>query len=412
MSSNSAIPARVVVTGLGAVSAAGWGVPALNDALRSGRTCIGPFDRFDNASQRTHIAGQVPAGPAREKRPKAPWGGLSYSDRFALFASMEAVAHAGFAQLDACTTGLFFGGTTAGLFETEVYFEALLRQATDMPRRGLLASHTLGAPAEAVARHFLLEGPVETVSSACASGGLALEQALRALRTGEVDVALAGGADALCITTYSGFNALRAVDEQPCRPFRQERAGMSLGEGAAVLVLESLEHARARGAQPLAELLGAGSSCDAHHMTAPHAQGIGAALAIERALADAGIGPDDVDLVNSHGTGTPVNDVAELAALQRVFGERVAQLPLEATKAILGHLLGAAGAIEAVAVVLGLLAQEQRPTPAAGPMDPALQAGLIFDAPRPLPGLRTALSASLGFGGANAAVILARWQSA
>jgi 3-oxoacyl-(acyl-carrier-protein) synthase len=413
MNSNRRTPhRRVVVTGLGAVSAAGWGVTPLREALRSGCTAIGPFDRFNHAAQRTHIAGQVPptaraTGVGRSAR----WNRLSNSDRFALFSACEAAAQAGFSlPIDGRGAGVFFGSSTGGLIETERYFEELVRHPGSRPRRALLASHLLGTPAETVARHLGVHGPVETVSSACASGGLAIEQAFRAVRGSEVDIALAGGADCLCLTTYSGFNSLRAVDERPCRPFRADRAGMSLGEGGAVLVLEALEHARARGARPLAEILGAGSTCDADHMTAPHAEGQWAALAVERAIADAGLEPEAIDFVNAHGTGTPLNDTAECAGLRRVFGERTRSIPIEATKSVVGHLLGAAGVIAAVSAVLGLLDREVHPTPGGGEIDPACSVDLVLDGPRSIPGMRTALSASLGFGGANAAAVWSRWE--
>jgi 3-oxoacyl-(acyl-carrier-protein) synthase len=410
-SSADGLRRRVVVTGLGAVTAAGWGVTALREALRSGRTAIGPLDGFDSGRQRTHVAGQVPPGPPAGRQCSIHWGRLSNSDRFALFAALEAAEQAGFVvPFEHGRAGVFFGSSTGGLHEAEEYFEALLRRPESRPSRSLLASHPLGAPAETVARHLRIQGPVETVSSACASGGLAVEQALRALRAREVDVALAGGADSLCLTTYSGFNALRAVDERPCRPFRADRAGLSLGEGGAVLVLEALEHAQARGAQPLAEIVGAGSSCDANHMTAPHAEGSGAVVALQRALEDAGLQADGIDAVNAHGTGTPLNDAAEWAALSRVFGARARSLPMEATKGVLGHLLGAAGGIEAVAAVLGLLAGEVHPTPGGGAIDPALPVGLALDGPRSVPAMRTTVSVSLGFGGANAAVVLGRWK--
>ncbi|HEX2465579.1 MAG TPA: beta-ketoacyl-[acyl-carrier-protein] synthase family protein [Thermoanaerobaculia bacterium] len=395
-----------MVTGLGAVSAAGWGVAPLRRALCSGRTLIGPFDRLDHARQRTHVAGQVPSGPTAGGDDLSTRD-LSIADRFAIFAAMEAVADAELAlPLDGARVGVFFGSTTGGLYETERYLEAIVRRPDSRPPRSLLVSHSLGAPAEAVARHLGIEGPVETVSSACCSGGLAIEQALRAVRSGEVDVALAGGADVLCLTTYSGFNALRAVADGPCRPFRADRSGMSLGEGGATLVLESLDHLRSRAGRALAELLGAGSSCDASHMTAPHAGGLGAAQAIERSLEDSGIGPGDVDLINAHATGTPLNDAAESAAFARVFGDRASAIPVEATKGMLGHLLGTAGAIEAVSAVIGLLEKQVHPTSGGDGVDPALSVRLVHDAPLPMPELRTVLSVSLGFGGANAAVVL------
>lgn len=417
MHSNSSHPEpRIVITGLGAVTAAGWGVTSFQEALRSGRTSIGPFDRFDHSRQRTHVAGQVPPSAALDekagRRLHPRWNRFSNSDRFALFSAYEAIDQAGLAEpLGELSVGVFFGSITGGMFETEKYFDNLCR-SKGRPPLALLASHTLSAPAETVARHLGISGPVETVSSACASGGLAIEQAMRAVRSGEVEIALAGGADCLCLTTYSGFNALRAVDEQSCRPFRGDRAGLSLGEGGAVLVLETLEHAQARGARPLAEMIGVGSSCDANHMTAPQAEGTGAAVAIQRALDDARLDPADIDFVNAHGTGTPLNDAAEWAALVRVFGERAKQIPVEATKASTGHLMGAAGVIEAMSAALALMAREISPTPGGNSIDPALGVDLVIDNARSMPRMRTALSTSFGFGGANSAVILGRWDAA
>ena len=315
-----------MVTGLGAVSAAGWGVTPLRRALRSGLTLIAPFDRLDHARQRTHVAGQVPSRPRGwttvTRRPETSPSriGSRSSPRWRRSPTRELAL-----PLDGARVGVFFGSTTGGLYETEQYLEVIVERPGSRPPRSLLVSHSLGAPAEAVARHLGVEGPVETVSSACCSGGLAIEQALRAVRSGEVDIALAGGADVLCLTTYSGFNALRAVAEGPCRPFRADRSGMSLGEGGATLVLESLDHLRSRAGRALVELLGAGSSCDASHMTAPRPDGLGAASAIERSLQDSGIGPGDVDLINAHATGTPLNDAAEsrrVRARVRGPGER------------------------------------------------------------------------------------------
>jgi 3-oxoacyl-[acyl-carrier-protein] synthase II len=202
------------------------------------------------------------------------------------------------------------------------------------------------------------------------------------------------------------------VDERPCRPFRADRAGLSIGEGAAVLVLESLERALARGARPLAELAGAGASCDAHHMTAPDPSGRGAAQAMLAALADAGVDPADVDFVNAHATGTPLNDAAEWSALEQALGARAGETPLVLTKAVLGHLLGSAGAVEAVATVLCLLHGELHSAPDEGAdtFDPALPARLVAGRPVPCPGVRVALSTSLAFGGSNAALVFTRCE--
>jgi 3-oxoacyl-(acyl-carrier-protein) synthase len=179
--------------------------------------------------------------------------------------------------------GVFFGGSTGGMWECEEYVARLLGVRAGRPGIAWLASQQINCPGDAVARQLRLTGPTLTISSACASGTLAVGAALDAIRRGEIDVAIAGGSDALCVLTYSGFNALRSVDPEPCRPFRADRVGLSLGEGAGVLVLETARSAQSRGAKPLAELLGWGASCDAHHLTAPHPEGVGAARAIAAA---------------------------------------------------------------------------------------------------------------------------------
>jgi 3-oxoacyl-(acyl-carrier-protein) synthase len=404
---------RIAVSGMGAVSGLGWGIEALWEGLRAGRTAIRPFHRFDHALHRTHLAAEV-VDPIEAREGQRDH--LSLADRFAVFAADEAVRAAGLSapfDPDSDTeAGVWFGSSTGGMFESEEFFH---RFVTDRrhARLGDLVSQQVNGPGDAVARHLGVTGPVQTISSACSSGALALGAALEALRSGTVDIAIAGGSDSLCQLTYAGFNALRAVDENPCLPFRAARAGMSFGEGAAVLVLEPLERVLARGATPLAELAGAGSACDAHHMTAPDPSGAGAAAAMSAALRDAGLPPAAVDFVNAHATGTPLNDASEWEALRRVFGERAAEIPIVLTKAMLGHLLGSAGAIEAVVTVLCLRHRELHPAPRperdqdGGAED--LPASLVLDRPLPLPDARSAVSTSLAFGGSNAALVFSRW---
>lgn len=402
---------RVVVTGIGAVTAAGWGTGPFGAALWAGRTAISGFSRFDHAAQRTHIAGEVPPEPAAARQVRG-WHGLSNTDRFAVWAALEASQQAGLSwPLTTAEAAVFFASSTGGLYETERFVRETLDAPGVAAPRGLLASYSLSSPAEAIARRLGATAAVESVSSACAASALAIEQALRAIRRGEVEVAFTGGADCLCVTTYAGFNSLRAVDEQPCRPFRADRGGLSLGEGAGVLVLEALDHALARGATPLAELMGAGSSCDANHMTAPTSDGSWAAQAMQRALADAGLDSADIDFLNAHGTATALNDAAEAAAVRLVFGERAASIPVEATKGVVGHLLGAAGAVEAVATILSLRAGSVHPAPAGGQVDAELGLAVVLGHPHAESPLRTALSANLGFGGANAALVLRRWPT-
>jgi 3-oxoacyl-[acyl-carrier-protein] synthase II len=400
----------VAVSGLGAVCGLGWGVALLWEALRAGRGAIGPFRRFDHSGHRTHLAAEAGEPPADFLRAFPDRKRLSISDRFALFAAREAVAQAGLpVPLDGeAEAGVWFGSSTGGMFESEEFFRKFLRDRR-RARLSTLAAQQVNAPGDAVARHLGVTGPVRTLSSACASGALALGAALDAVRSGEVEVAVAGGSDSLCQLTYAGFNALRSVDETPCRPFRACRAGMSFGEGAAVLVLEPLERVLARGGRPLAILAGAGSSCDAHHMTAPDPTGTGAAAALEAALRDAGLSAEAVGFVNVHGTGTPLNDAAEFQALRRVFGERAGEIPLVATKALVGHLLGSSGALEAVATILCLMHGELHPVPGGAAPDPELPVALVQEDPRPLDGAPAAVSTSLAFGGSNAALVFSRW---
>ena len=397
--------APVAITGLGAVSGFGWGVGAFWQGLLAGATAIRDFRRFDHSAFRTHVASEVPAEFAAEA-----WSDrarTTLADRFALFAASEALAAAGLPErLDGVAAGLFFGSSTGGMLEAEEFFAELTAPARRRIPIGRLAAQQPCGPGDAVARVHGVGGPVETIASACASATLALGSALDALRAGEIDLALAGGADSLCRLTFAGFNSLRAVDPRPCRPFRAEREGMSVGEGGAVLVLETRAHAERRGARVLGWLAGVGASCDAHHMTAPDPAGDGISRAVAAALADAGVDAAAIDFVNLHGTGTPANDAAEARMLARIFGERVARLPATSTKGAVGHYLGAAGAIEAVATLLCLEHGLVHPTPGEGTPDPNAPVDLVVGAARPVPGARLALSTNLAFGGANAAAIL------
>jgi len=409
---------RVVVTGLGAVCGWGEGVEALWQGLLGAGTAIRPFRRFDAARYRTQLAAEVPGelgdgGAPSRANGHAAVARLSLADRFALAAAGEALAQAGLEpRRDTAEAGVFFGSSTGGMWESERYYAHLIHHQPGRPRLAWITSQQYNGPGDAVARWSGAAGPVETLSSACTSGALAIAAAADALREGEAEVALAGGSDSLCQLTYAGFNSLRAVDAGPCLPFRRERDGMSLGEGAAVLVLETLARARARGARPIAELLAGASSCDAHHMTAPAPDGRGAVAAIQRALEEAGIDADEVDFVDAHGTGTPLNDAAEWQALLATLGPRAAAVPVAAPKGSVGHLLGAAGALEAVATVLCLARGCVHPTPCGGSIDEAAPARLVLGAALSDESLRVGLSINLAFGGSNAALLFERWNGA
>lgn len=413
---------RIAITGAGVVSAWGWGVGPFWSGVVSGRPAIGAFDRFDPSGYFTRIAAQVPPengaaseGLAASDRSPDPGSdgthGASRADRFAEWAAREAIAGAELpGDLAERNAGVFFSSSTGGMLESEEFY-ARFRTGATAGASGFpcLRSQPVSSPGDRVARLLRVTGPVETESAACASATLAIGSALDDLRSGAIDVAIAGGSDSLCRTTYGGFNALRSVDGEPCRPFRADRAGLSLGEGAAVLVLEPLEDALARGARPIAELCGTGASADAHHMTAPDPDGGFPGVAVERAIRDARWTAEDIDFINAHGTGTPKNDVSESRAIARVFDGRT--LPVTSTKGSVGHLLGSAGAIEAVATALCLREGRVHPTPGDGELDPETTVHLVRE-PGGIEGpWRRAVSINLGFGGCNGALALARWDA-
>jgi len=400
---------RVAVTGVGAVSAWGWGRELLWDGLLSGRTRIADRRAFDEFEFRTHIAAEVPAAPAGFAARFRGWSRLCMADRFAVVAAAEALSQARLGPtLENSGSAVIFGSSTGGMSEFEEYYERLHAVPDVSPPRHLLATQQVSAPGDAVARQFQASGPTYTISSACTSGTLAIGQAYELVREGEVRMAIAGAADGLCRITYGGFNSLRSVDERPCRPFREDRAGLTIGEGGAVVVLERWEDATKRGAEPLAELVGFGSSNDAHHMTAPHPAGRGAVQALEQAFAGSKLGPASIGFINAHGTGTPLNDAAEFQAFSTVFGTRAREIPVTSMKCSVGHLLGAAGALETVASSLCLRYQRLHPTAAAGAIDPATPVRLVENGAIPTCPLRAGVTLNLGFGGSNAALILAR----
>lgn len=411
------VSSRFVVTGLGAVSCWGWRAADLWRGLAGGASTIGVPERFDTSAHRTHLAGEAPPTPEEILRLIPKGHRSSRADAFAVGAASEACRHAKLAGVEGNpgtegnpAIGVFFGGSTAAMAECERFFHQLHQGDLGRAEIGQLASHPLNSPGDTVARLLGTCGPVQSVSSACASGGLAIGAALDALRDGDIEIAIAGGADSLCQLTYGGFNALRIVDGEPCSPFRSRRQGINLGEGAGALVIETLEHARRRGARPLAELLGIGASCDAHHMTAPHPEGAGAARALVHALDDAGVEAREVAFINAHGTGTPQSDAAEWRAIESVFESRASRIPVVSTKASVGHLLGSSGAIEAVATVQCLDAGLAPATPGGGPIDEALGVDLVDGRARSLPRDCVAVSTSLGFGGANAVIVLRDWS--
>ena len=409
----SSIGSAVVITGLGVVSPLGAGVDTFWRGLARGQQAIEPLELFDASGHRTHLAATVPARALAlplDLFSRRAGCGLSRTDRMTLLAAQEAWRGAGLPEpgssADARGIGLFFGSMTAGMYEAEQAFWGWPARGHGRVRTKAFARQPNGTPAETLARHLSLEGPIEVMASACSASSMAIESALDALRSGEVEIALAGGADGLCQTAFGGFNALRAVDPRPTRPFRPDRAGLSLGEGAALLVLETRERALERGAAILGGLAGSGSSCDAYHMTAPAPDGEGVARAMRKALEDARIDADSIAFFNAHGSGTPQNDAAEAQALGAVFGARATTLPVTSTKGCIGHSLGSCGALEAVATLLCLRHGAVHPTPGTGPVDTRAAVDLVLGEPRPLVDARFGMTVNLAFGGANVALIV------
>ena len=396
---------QVVVTGRGTVNALGSSVAEFAAALRAGTSAIGPVTLFDTKGYRARIAAQVHDDDAPATLPRALRRRSSRSDVFALRATAEALAESGITDAVAPDRiGVVLGGTTGGMLRAE----ECLRARVEGRSARYVVDPIIGAPisvsADVIADAFDLRGPRLALSTACSSSGNALGTALDWLRLGRVDAVVTGGTESLCRMTFAGFNALHALSLEPCRPFDRRRAGLSLGEGAAILVVESAAHAARRGARAHAALVGWGNSADAHHLTAPHPQGTGAILAMTRALANAGLQPADIDYINAHGTGTPLNDAVEAAAIGVVFGE-APHLAVSSTKGAVGHTLGAAGAIEALATILALRDGFVPPTVNLEEPEPEWALDLVPGGSRDAT-LRYALSNSYGFGGNNTSVVL------
>ncbi len=393
---------RIVVSGLGVVSPYGAGVKAFWEGLAAGTCAVRPISLIDTEGFRARIAAEVPADVM---------AGLGVSprraraDRIGLAAAREALANAGLGRAERAEAALVIGAVGGGMLEGEGWYWEETRTGRPSPRIKALRSILPYTHAETLGWRLGIRGPKETVVMACASGAASIALAADLIHDGIVPVALAGGVDALTRICFMGFNALKLLDPAPCRPFDRDRRGMSIGEAAAFLVLEDAEHCRARGGSVHAELLGAGMSTDAHHVTSPHPEGDGMSRAMSLALEDAGIDAGAVDYVNAHGTGTLQNDRTEALALARVFG--AGRVPVSSTKSLVGHTMAAAGSVEAVASVLALQHGLIPPTANLVTIDPEIPFDCVPITARPAP-LEIALSNSFGFGGQNVSLIFRR----
>ncbi|MEP7310437.1 MAG: beta-ketoacyl-[acyl-carrier-protein] synthase family protein [Acidobacteriota bacterium] len=400
---------RVAVTGIGLMSALGSTRDDVWRGLLEGRCGIGDVSLFDASGYRSSKAAEMrPYARDPELSPHA-WGRLSRADQTAIIASREALADSGLLDsgVNLTRAGVMLGSGTADLMRNEEWFEEAQRVGLRRAPPSKIFNHFPSTPSDTLASHFGFEGAKASVLSACSSSTVAIGYAADAIAGGRLDAALAGASDVLCRLTLSGFNALRLVDTEPCRPFCRTRKGMNIGEAAAILVLEEYSRAERRGARIYAEILGYGIRCEAHHPTAPEPEGRAVAALVTAALRAAQIGSDQVDHVNAHGTATPQNDQAEARGLRQVFGERARRIPVTSIKSMVGHCLSAAGAIEAAVLAMSLDRGVVPPTIHYRERDPECDVDIVSNEARELP-ISCGLSISLAFGGNNAALVMRR----
>jgi len=401
-------PSRVVITGAGIITALGLGWKPNAEGFRTGRTAFRPVSLFDVSHQRAKRAAEIDL-PAALPSTLLNAKHIARLDRAAsllLLATVEAWRQSGWEPAE--NRPLVLGTTAGGMSLGEAYFRQAVQRPHSHRHQPTRAVHYQPqVQARMVLDALGSSGPITIVSNACASGGNAIGHAWELIRYGRAECALAGGYDALSELVFSGFDALQALSTTLCRPFDARRDGLALGEGAAVVALETLEHARRRGAPILGELIGYGTAIDQHHLTQPHPQGDTTLTVMKQACATAGVTPEDVDYLNAHGTGTVLNDSSEAHAISKWAGRRAATLPVSSTKASIGHLLGGAGAVEAVICLMTLCEQWLPPEMAFETPDPACHFPVVHQ-PQDAR-VNVALSNSFGFGGVNATLILRRW---
>ena len=403
---------RIVITGLGTINAIALGALEFSSALRQGVCGIGPVTVFDTADYRTRTGGEVKNFSPREMiPPEFSLKRMSRSDLMALAAALEALKDAGLfpfpedLQEDA---GVVIGGGAGGMLEGEAAYRRFLKGGDSGVRYSHFSAFCCASSADHIATKLGLKGPKTTFMTACSSGATAIGYAGDLIRTGAAPLVVAGGTEPLSRVTYAAFNALQAVDREYCKPFDKNRQGLSLGEGAGIMILEALPHAQRRGARIYGELLGYGGSCDSYHMTAPDPQASGAARCMQTALQDSGVSPDRVDYINAHGTATPANDLMETRGIKTLFSKRAYQIPVSSTKSMTGHTLGAAGAIEGVASVLGIFESFIPPTIHLNERDPECDLDYVANESREAE-LNIVLSNSFAFGGNNTAIVLGKY---
>ncbi|MGN0227441.1 MAG: beta-ketoacyl-ACP synthase II [Paludibacteraceae bacterium] len=414
---------RVVITGLGAVTPVGNTAPQTWQALKNGVSGIAPITAFDASRFKTQFAGEVKGFDPESVIDHKEARKMDRYSQFSICVAEEALRDSGLdlEKEDRSRVGVIWGSGMGGLqtMESEIMDFA---KGDSTPRFNpfMIPKAIPSIAAGQISIRFGLGGPSFSVSTACSSSSHAVGSAFDQIRLGHADVLLTGGADAdITYSGIGGFNSLHALStrndspETASRPFSKSRDGFVLGEGAACLIMEEYEHAKARGAKIYAEIIGEGMTSDAYHMTAPDPEGKGAERVMRLALKDAGLQPEDIDYINTHGTSTPLGDVTEVKAIQRVFGEHVYNMNLDSTKSMTGHLIGATGAVEALACIMALKDGIIPPTINHDPEDIDenidYHINFTFDKAQKRD-IRFALSNTFGFGGHNACLIFKKWE--
>jgi 3-oxoacyl-[acyl-carrier-protein] synthase II len=409
---------RVVVTGLGAVTPVGNSVPEYWRAVCEGRSGVGPITRFDPKRLDTRIAAEVKGFDPLKVIEKKELKKVDLFIQYALAAGVEAVEDAkiDFSQVDPTRAGALIGSGIGGILTVLEWHRVILEKGPGRVSPFFIPSLIVNMASGQLSLRYKLKGPNSSVVTACATGNHAIGDAFRIIERGDADLMVAGGSEAIIdelpIAGFAQMKALSARNDEPLRasrPFDADRDGFVPGEGAGIVVLENADHARRRGARIYAEIVGYGMTADAYHMTAPDPDGDGAVRAMTAAVHDAGLRPDEVGYVNAHGTSTPYNDKTETLAIKRTFGAHAQRLAVSSTKSMIGHLLGAAGGVEAIVTVLALHHGILPPTVNYDTPDPECDLDYVPNVARKVQ-VEAAISNGFGFGGTNATLAFRRWH--
>jgi 3-oxoacyl-[acyl-carrier-protein] synthase II len=398
---------RIVITGIGVVTPIGIGCEQFWTNLLEGQSGIAPVKSFDTSAYNVHRGAEVKEFDAEQYVLNLDAAHLGRASQFAIAAARLALADAGveIGSLDRKRAGVSMGTTSGEPREVERFDDCYVGKNLDRIGPEFIQRYPCHVIAAHVASELQFAGVNTMIPTACAAGNYAIAHALDVMRAGRADLMLAGGSDAFSRITFTGFARLGAVAPEICQPFDRFRKGMIPGEGAGVLVLEPWDRARRRGARIYAEVAGYGLSCDAHHMTAAHPEGVGAERAMRHALADSRMNPEDVDYISAHGTGTPTNDRLETIAVKRLFKDEAYRLPISSIKSMLGHTMGAASAIEAAVCALAVHNNRVPPTINLNDPDPECDLDYVANSAREFP-VHVAMNNAYAFGGNNASLIL------